>query len=313
MDPIPDSANAQVSFSVNVCNADVPFLEPTIRHMIRQLDYRFCERVLTYDPGRQEGKYSERRQGTREQMEQILDRLLGDGVIDRVDVVPWENGEQERILGRYFSGGDVDDLKDFSGAPIYQYLYALDRCRGNYIFHADSDMLFHRGDARSWIDIGLALLRERADAVVCTPQGGPPQAANRLEKLFGRPLLRREPMDGWHVATFTSTRYFLMDVARFHSALPLQQAKPREPLENSLSHTFNSKGLRRYSMNGHVHYAVHPWKHDDNHIRYLHDLIWAVENDVYPFVRSGFPWDMRTDGELIHEWLGALRKAGRPV
>ncbi|MGL6078370.1 glycosyltransferase family A protein [Methyloversatilis discipulorum] len=313
MDPTQDSANAQVSFSVNVCNADVPFLDPTIRHMIRQLDYRFCERVLTYDPGRQEGKYSERRQGTREQMEHILDGLLRDGVIDRVDVVPWDSGEQERILGRYFCGGDVDDLKDFSGAPIYQYLYALDRCRGDYIFHADSDMLFHRGDSRSWIDIGLALLRERPDAVVCTPQGGPPQAANRFEKLIGRPLLRREPLQGWHVATFTSTRYFLMDVARFHSALPLQQAKPREPLENSLSHTFNGKGLRRYSMNGYMHYAVHPWKHDDNHIRYLHDLIWAVENDVYPFVRSGFPWDMRTDGELIHEWLGALRKAGRPV
>jgi hypothetical protein len=313
MDATQVSANTHVSFSVNVCNADVPFLDATIRHMVRQLDYEFCERVLTYDPGRQEGKYSNRRQGTREQMESILDHLLRDGVIDRVDVVPWESGEQERILGRYFSGGDAGDLKDFSGAPIYQYLYALDRCMGNYIFHADSDMLFHRGDTRSWIDIGLALLRERSDAVVCTPKGGPPQASNRLEKLIGRPLLRREPTAGWHVAQFTSTRYFLMDVARFHAVLPLEQGKPCEPLEDSLSHTFNRKGVRRYSMNGYEHYAVHPWKHDDNHIRYLHDLIWAVENDVYPFVRSGFPWDMRTDGDLIHEWLGALRKAGRPI
>lgn len=313
MDSVTKEKSAQVSFSVNICNADARFLDLTIRHMIKQLDFDFCERVLTYDPGQQEGKYSTRHQGTREQIEEITRNLLQDGVIDRVDIIPWEEKEQIKILDRYFNSKEVEDLKDFSGAPIYQYLYALDRCKGNYIFHADSDMLFHRGDKRSWIEIGLNLLREKPDAVVCTPQGGPPQASNRLERVFGLPLLRKEPIDGWHIASFTSTRYFLMDVGRFQKSLPLEQAKPREPLENSLTHTFNKKGLRRYSMNGYKHYAIHPWKHDDNHAIYLKDLIWAVENDVYPFTRGGFQWDMRTDGDLVHEWLRALRKAGRPV
>lgn len=283
-----------VSFTVNACNSDAPYLEPTLRHMMRQLDFPFIERI----------------QGTQNAVEQILDRLLADGVIDRVDVVPWTDAEQQRILSRYFGDARVD-LKDFSGAPIYQYLYAMDACKGDYIFHVDSDMLFHRPPGTpSWIHTGLDLLRREPRVIVATPQGGPPQARNWLERLTGHSF-ERAPHEDWHHAAFTSTRYFLMDVARFHACLPLEQSKPGEPLENSLSHTFTRKGFQRWSMNGHTHWAIHPWKHDENYVRHLDDLIWAVENNVYPFVRTGFKWDMRTEGKYIEEWLAVLRRHGR--
>jgi hypothetical protein len=299
-----------VSFTVNACNSDAPYLEATLRHMMRQLDFPFIERIVTYDPGRQEGKYAERIQGTQNAVEQILDRLLADSVIDRVDVVPWTDAEQQRILSRYFGDARVD-LKDFSGAPIYQYLYAMDACKGDYIFHVDSDMLFHRPPGTpSWIHTGLDLLRREPRVIVATPQGGPPQARNWLERLTGHSF-ERAPREDWHHAAFTSTRYFLMDVARFHACLPLEQSKPGEPLENSLSHTFTRKGYQRWSMNGHTHWAIHPWKHDENYVRHLDDLIWAVENSVYPFVRTGFKWDMRTEGKHIEEWLAVLRRHGR--
>lgn len=299
-----------VSFTVNVCNSDAPYLEQTLRHMMRQLDFPFVERIATYDPGRQEGKYAGRIQGTQPEIERILQRLLAGGVIDRVDVVPWTDTEQQRILAKYFGGGNID-LKDFSGAPIYQYLHALDACRGDYIFHVDSDMLFHRSPgARAWIYDGLELLRQQSRVVVATPQGGPPQARNWLERLTGHSF-EASPKAAWHHASFTSTRYFLMDVSRFHACLPLEQAKPGEPLENSLSHTFTRKGYQRWSMNGYTHWAIHPWRHDENYVRYLDDLIWAVENGVYPFRRTGFQWDMRTEGEHIGEWLAVLRKHGR--
>ena len=102
-----------------------------------------------------------------------------------------------------------------------------------------------------------------------------------------------------------------MDVARFHACLPLEQAKPGEPLENSFSYTFARKGYARWSMNGYTHWAIHPWRHDANYVRHLDDLIWAVENGIYPFKRTGFQWDMRTEGEHIEEWLAVLRKHGR--
>lgn len=302
---------SSVSFTVNVCNSDAPFLEPTLRHMMRALNHPFTERLVAYDPGRQEGKYTERIQGKQNEIEAVLQRLLDDGVIDRIDVIPWTTEEQNRILNKYF-GSEKIDLKDFSGAPIYQYLYALDRCIGDYVFHADSDMLFHRTGVGSWIADGVELLQQEPHVIVTCPRAGPPQAKTWLEKLTGRSF-EPAPKEKWRRVDFTSTRYFLMDMAKFKTCLPLVQAKPGEPLENSLTHTFKQKGFEQWNLTTLTHWTIHPWRHDENYIRYLPHLVWAVENNVYPFRRTGFRWDMRTEGKHIDEWLSVLRKHGRAL
>jgi hypothetical protein len=298
-----------VSFTVNACNSDAQFLEPTLRHMLPALNYPFAERLVAYDPGRQEGKYATRAGADRATMEAIFQRLLDDGVIDRVDVIPWSDDEQRRILGTYFGDAQVE-LKDFSGAPIYQYLYALDRCAGDYVFHADSDMLFHRAVAGSWIADGVELMQREPKVVVTCPRAGPPQARNWFERLTGRSF-DPPPSEPWRRVDFTSTRYFLMDMAKFRRALPLVQAKAGEPLENSLTHTFKLRGFEQWNLTTLDHWTIHPWKHDENYVRHLPDLIWAVEQGLYPFVRTGHRWDMRTEGQHIEEWLRMLRKHGR--
>ena len=302
-------AGDRVSFTVNACNSDAPFLEATLRHMVPALNYPFSERIVAYDPGRQEGKYAERIQGSRTAIEAALGRLLADGVIDRVDVIPWSAEEQQRILGRYFGEAQVD-RKDFSGAPIYQYLYALDRCSGNYVFHADSDMVFHRAGAGSWLTEGIAQMQAEPKVIVTCPRAGPPQARNWLEKLANRSYEPR-PQVKWRHVDFTSTRYFLMDMARFRACLPLVQSKAGEPLENSLTHTFKARGFEQWNLTTLDHWTIHPWRHDENYIRYLPDLIWAVEQGLYPFRRTGHRWDMRTEGRHIEEWLAILRRHGR--
>jgi len=308
---IMEKKNSNVSFSVNVCNSDAPYLEQTLRHMMRQLNFPFSERIATYDPGSQVGKYSDRIQGTQNEVEAILEMLLDEEVIDKVDIIPWTDEEQNKILLKYFSDQEID-LKDFSGAPIYQYLYAMDKCKGEYIFHVDSDMLFYRQGERSWIYDGLELLKQEPQVIVATHQGGPPQASNWFERVTNMSF-EKKPTAKWHRALFTSTRYFLMDVSRFQCCLPLQQEKSGEPLENSLTYSFAKKGFQRWSMNGYDHWAIHPWRHDENYIQYLDDLIWAVEKGIYPFKRSGFKWDMRTEGKYIEEWLKVLRKHGRAL
>ena len=306
-----DTSTRTVSFTVNVCNSDAPFLEPTLRHMVPTLGYPFMERLVAYDPGSQEGKYANRIQGSQNAIEAILQRLLDDKVIDRVDIIPWTDDEQQRILRTYF-GSDTIDLKDFSGAPIYQYLYALDCCNGDYVFHADSDMLFHRTGQGSWIAEGIALMQQEPRVIVTCPRAGPPQARNWIEKLTGRSF-EPVPEQKWRRVDFTSTRYFLMDLAKFKSCLPLVQAKPGEPLENSLTHTFKQRDYAQWNLTTLDHWTIHPWRHDENYVRYLDDLIWAVENGIYPFRRTGFKWDMRTEGKHINEWLAVLRKHGRAV
>lgn len=299
----------KVSYTVNVCNSDAPFLEPTLRHMMRALNFPFMEKLVAYDPGKQEGKYEQRIQGKQLEIEQILQRLLDEGVIDRVDIIPWDESEQNRILYKYFGTFEID-LKDFSGAPIYQYLYALDRCIGDYVLHTDSDMLFYNSGQGSWIQDGLDLFKQESHVIVTTPRGGPPKAHNWYERLLGRSF-EPKPKALWGYASFTSTRYFLLDMLKFQACLPLVQSKKGEPLENTISHTIKMKGYERWSLNGYDYWAIHPWKHDENYIRYLPDLIWAVENNIYPFCRTGYQWDMRTEGEYINEWLKILYAHGR--
>lgn len=298
-----------VSFSVNVCNSDMHFLEQTLRHMVRALNFPFTEKLIAYDPGTQEGKYSSRLQGNRNEIELILQRLINDQVIDRVDIIPWSSDEQHRIIKKYFSSNHID-LKDFSGAPIYQYLYALDRCTSPYVFHADSDMLFHRANPGNWINDGVALLQQEPKVIVTRPRGGPPQAQTWLEKLTGRSF-EPTPARPWKRVEFTSTRYFLMDMRKFDACLPLIQKKTGEPLENSLTHTFNMRGYEHWMLTTLDHWTIHPWSHDENYIRYLPDLIWAIENNIYPFRRDGYRWDLRTDGKSINQWLRVLRRHRR--
>lgn len=297
-----------VSFTVNTCITDVPFLEQTLRHVFRSLDFPFSERLIAYDPGNPMGKYDSRRRGDPADLLAIFDRLMADGLIDRVDTIPWDEESQAAILKIYFGRDDIA-LKDFSGAPIYQYLYALDQCTGDYVFHMDSDMLFHTVPGESWITQGVAVMRREDKVAFTTCRGGPPQANNWLERLLGRPL-GRSPAVGWTKADTLSTRYFLMDRRRFHDALlPIVQSRPTEPLEDSLSHTLRLRGLERWTTTGAETWSIHPWKHDDNYVAHLDDLIWAVEQGVYPFARTGRRWDMRTEGEHIKEWLGAIRAA----
>ena len=130
---------ATVSFTVNACVTDQDFFGPTLRHVLRTFDYPFVERLVAFDPGRPDGKYLERNRGNLEGMQTLLSALQSEGWIDRCDEIPWGEAEQHRILTTHFATADMD-LRDFSGAPIYQYLYALDRCQGDYILHIDSDM-----------------------------------------------------------------------------------------------------------------------------------------------------------------------------
>lgn len=299
-----------ISFTVNACVTDAQFLEQTLRHALRTLNFSFTERLIAYDPGNPMGKYDSRSRGDENELLAIFARLLADGLIDRIDTVPWDDGNQTAILKKYFGRDDIA-LKDFSGAPIYQYLYALDKCKSDYVFHMDSDMLFHVTPGISWLTKGIELLQHEPAVVFVTCRGGPPQANNWLERLLKRPL-GPKPAGNWSKADTLSTRYFLMDRTRFQDILlPIVQSKPNEPLENSITHTLKLRGLERWTTTGYENWSIHPWKHDENYIAHLDDLIWAVENGIYPFVRTGYRWDMRTEGENIQEWLAVLRPHGR--
>ena len=121
---------SRVSFTTNACITDIPYITKTLTHMKRSLDYPFMERLVALDPGTPSGKFEKRGRGDLSDLRNILSNLLDDGVIDRVIEIPMSEESKNNLLNKYFGKTGIE-LKDFDGAPIYQYLYAMDLCQGD--------------------------------------------------------------------------------------------------------------------------------------------------------------------------------------
>jgi hypothetical protein len=297
-----------VCFTVNVCATDAPFIDQTLPHMIRALDFAFVERRVALDPGEPTGRFRRFPRGSVGELRTTVQGLLDRGVVDRVDEIPWDPSSQEEVFQRYFGSSEVA-ARSVSGTAVYQYLWALARCGARYALHVDSDMLFHRGEGRSWISEGVEFLRSHPEAVLVTPPAGPPQAERLVERLLQRPV-RRQPGPTWQRNQAVSTRCFLCDLERLESrALPLIQKTAGELLERTLTHTFERKGLESWCLMESGSWAIHVWRHNESFLEHAAELIAAVEDGVYPFVRKGHRWDLRTDGRNTRPWLRAIRRA----
>lgn len=300
--------NHTVSLTLNTCLTDVHFLEKTLRHILRSLNYSFKERLIAVDTSLPKGHFSKRQRGDFSDLQTVLDRMLTEGLIDRVDEVRWEEEQQKQIYQKYFGQEDIS-ARCLSGTAVYQYLFALAQCSGDYILHVDSDMLFYCGSENSWIDEGIALM-ESDKRVMFTALAHPPRAESLREFLTGKPVnLLQESI--WGFCQDVSTRFFLCKRERLEQMLlPLAQEKPGERLEKSLTYTLKQKGYTRGSLFDMNRWALHPKPHNDNFIKHLDDLIWAVEHNVFPFRRQGrYPWDIYTYNRHIFYWLGIIRHA----
>ena len=299
---------SDVSFSVNVCSADAPFAEKTIRHMIRSIAHPFCERIAIFDKGKPEGKYSRRQGADLEKISASLQRLINEGVLDKVIAVPWEDKEIRRIAGKYFDNPDMP-LRDRDGAPIYQYLFALDACNGEYILRVDSDMLFHRGESPSWIMQGMQLMENNQEVAFVSCES-PPKARNRVERFTGRYF--RSPKRKWQYVQTVSTRHFLTNRERLQNVLsPLIPKDEGEALEQTLAETCYRKSLWRARLDFRFGWAVHPLRHNEEFIRNIDSLIYLVEKGEFPFVRPGQHYNLYTGEGAVEPWLDLLPKGGR--
>lgn len=288
-----------VELSVNVHAADVSFVEATYRHLVGQLDYRFARRRIVVDRSDAEGRFVTPDADQR-LLDAILSTLLEDDVVDAVDDVDWSQDECTRISQRWFGHRNAPTRSD-GGSALHQYLWALDTAEAPYVLHLDDDMLMHVEDDCRWIDDGIDMMRTNPDVVMVSPAAGPPLARNWRGVVLGRRTVTA-PTESWYAASGVSTRIFLVDRAKLLGALPLQPARPSDPLETMLGDTFATAGLKRLGRHDHRTYVLHPRRHNRNHTRYLAELIEMVEAGDVPFRRTGNSWDLRTEGRHFWPW-----------
>lgn|GEM_PF-3555045 len=293
-----------VELSVNVCARDVGFFEPTYRHLIKGLRYPFKTRRLIVDRSVPTGRFatSDLNEQT---FDQALQSLVDDGLVDVIDEVDWSEDVVQRVMRKFF-GRATAPTRCAAGSPIYQYLFAIEQATSPYLLHFDNDILVHMRDGCTWIDHAIELMRSNERVVFATPEGGPAQATGAMGWVFGR---RARTDRRWQRAASVSTRYFLLDRDRFNAAvLPLVVDRAGETLERTITASVHRQGLERQSIADDFNWVIHPRRHNRNHIDNLPELIQLVESNKAPFRRTGYRWDLRTEGRHFLPWLLAIKR-----
>jgi hypothetical protein len=296
---------AKVELSVNVYSGDVSFLEETYRHIAKQLDYPFARRRIVVDKSTATGRFVNSAADDA-RLDEILSSLRTDGLVDAIDEIDWSDDERRRVLSKWL--GDADSsARGTDGSAVYQYLWALDTAQSAYILHLDADVLFHVEDGCAWINEGIRTMRENPAVAVITPEGGPPSAEGVRGWRLGPRSTQPQDSD-WHVSASVSTRKFLMDLEKVDQSLPLRAQQTSHSLEQMFTDSFATSGLQRWSRNDDHTYSIHPRRHNRNHSQNLRGLIDLVERGDVPFRRTGYRWDIRTEGRHFAPWWIQLQR-----
>ena len=178
----------RVSLLIKTCLMEWRIIERLIRHQVRQLDepVSFAEKVVVVDPF--EGPYSRQYDDPNPEAHRAaMDRLIEDGVVDRVVYPPQEHQAIRRTYRKWF---DIESSETHSknGQQLFATLYGFDECTGSYVLQIDSDLLIARGNRNH------DYLSEMVD-VLPTRSPGPFRTAQHLPGPGICPTPQRDPWE----------------------------------------------------------------------------------------------------------------------
>jgi hypothetical protein len=297
-----------IEVSIMTCPYDVNFLELTVPHLIRSLGNVSALRTLLVDWAPVSGfyatKYSRRQE---DRFESICRDLVSSGVIDRVVRINYD-----KELMRKAVRGKFQVRHDIRGYPIYGSFYGLLTSKHKYFLHFDSDMFIYKGLGEHWIIRAISVLDSNADVAAVMPRGGPPTSDITIYQ--DKNTFSVDDRGFYSFSTFSS-RLFLVDVERFWSLHPM---KPlwlgrRDQLrslwdgqgkalswESMVSKALSERNLLRADLFSTDAWSLHPPTKDETYLRYLPDIIDAIEAGRYPPEQVGqYDLDM-------HYWVPFL-------
>lgn len=205
------------SLSILVARTDVLFMMKTIPHIVKMCNYPFSERLLAVDTAPLTGdKVSRPGVGTMEQLRQCCDRLLTDGVVDRVVDINYSPAYRRQVYRKHLGSSFIRPTHNYKGYPILGTIFSLEEVASDYILHFDSDMLLYQDPDYNWIQTGIKLLQQHKTIIAARPLAGPP---------CKQTLLQQEECttDLTEFCQFPTlgSRVYLIDRKRFNNFLPL--------------------------------------------------------------------------------------------
>ena len=136
----------RVSLLIKTCLMEWRVIERLVRHQVGQLESPlvFVEKVVVVDPS--EGPFPRQYDHPNPKAHRTaMERLLQDGVVDRVVYAPMD---PEVIRSTYRKWFDVESVETHSanGQQLFATLFGFDSCTGDYVLQMDSDLLITRED-----------------------------------------------------------------------------------------------------------------------------------------------------------------------
>ena len=199
----------KVSLLIKTCFMEWGIIERLVRHQVAQLEEpaRFVEKVVVVDPSG--GPFLRQYDAPDAAAHrEAMDRLLRDGVVDRVIYPPQDPGKIRATYRKWF-GTESSETHSASGQQLFATLYGFDACVGDYVLQLDSDLLIHRSDFEHHY------LDELADALRADPAAlFVPLSICRSESL---PYTYQGPEGDWRV----EVRGCLFDRRLLQSVLPI--------------------------------------------------------------------------------------------
>ena len=197
LQPLPE-LRARTSLLVKLCALEAATALHQVRHIVRQLGRprAFDEVVLLVDP--HEGPFPRAYwPGDLPRLRQAIDRLLAEGVVDRV-IDGFTDGAEAAACAHRWTGQAAHRAHCANGQPATSLLAAFEACRGDYILHADADILIARPDPTfDHIADAIRVFEAFPDAVtLALPVNGDVDPTARRSGPDGHPF-RTESMTGW--------------------------------------------------------------------------------------------------------------------
>lgn len=289
-----------VTLEILCCPADLGYLGPTVRHILRRFARQVDEVLFAVDlvPARG-GRYADGWGETLPAFQSLLGELRAEVPRSNVVYAEGKPGELARLGERFFGGRPIP-AKDCRGSAFEVYWQAFDGASNDLVLHTDADMLFG-GGSPTWVAEAVELLRGDPDAISVVPLSGPPHPdgvpLGHPRGAFA-PYPWRSP--AWRFGAWT-TRLALFSRARMLERFaPLPLSKPpykrtwlkaamnRNPLvampEDLLRAATTASRMHRVDLLGEREgmWSLHPSLKPPEYLRRLDEVIARVERFDLP-------------------------------
>ena len=294
LSPIPEHVPS-VSLLIKTCLMEWRIIERLVRHQVRQLEgpVRFAEKIIVVDT--LEGPFQRQyEQPDAKAHSDAMDRLVREGIVDRVVYAPNETEVMHRTYRKWF-GGVSDETHSVNGQQLFATLYGFDSCRGDYVLQLDSDMLIARRDFSHNYLADLVEVFERDPLALFVPL-----SICRSEKL---PYSAEGTNGNWRV----EVRGCMFDRQRLQSLLPVQNEQEEGRFSLSWHRAFDrlisTSDFSSYRGGDPATASIHIPNERKSEIEELFDVIDDIEYGYVP--------DCQLDNvELVgslDEWAGPKR------